>query len=273
MVPPVTAIHATPPGGILIPLDGGCQEQACLSYDPTTAPTNDRLAAHYGEQYFRYYSHAGDAPYRRDEPVWRDYFSYMAREIAASLRPKTVYDAGCSMGMLVEALRDLQVDASGVDISPYAISQVRPDLGAFCRVGSVTDELDRDYDLITCIEVLEHLPPDAVDQAVGNFARHSPVVLLSTTPDDYKEPTHLNVQPTDYWVGLLARHGFYRDLDCDAYFVSQHAMLFRRDVGLPIDTLRAYERRVRQQQRELAELRSAYQSAVEAYRRLESDRV
>src|SRR5437868_6500995 len=137
------------------------------------------MATQYGERYFRQYSHAGDAPYRRDDPVWMSFFGELARQIVAELKPRTVLDAGCAMGLLVEALRDRGVEAWGIDISTYALDQVRPDIGAFCRATPVTAELAREYDLITCIEVLEHLPPDEADRAVSNFARHTDVVLLS----------------------------------------------------------------------------------------------
>jgi len=68
-----------------------------------------------------------------------------------------VLDAGCAIGFLVEALRERGVDARGFDISEYAISQVPEHLQPYCTLGSITDEIDGRYDLITCIEVLEHL--------------------------------------------------------------------------------------------------------------------
>lgn len=241
-----------------------------MSHDPIP-PSAPPLAAHYGELYYRHYSHSADTPYRRDDPVWASFFGEMARLIGVGLRPRSVLDVGCAMGMLVEGLRDQGVDAWGLDVSAYAISQARADIRAFCRVGSAADEFERDYDLITCIEVLEHLPAAEADRAVANFARHSGLVLLSSTPDDYQEPTHINVQPTDYWVGLFARHGLHRDLDFDAYFISPHAMLFRRQPGVPIETLRAYERQAWQAQVELRSLRASYQRAVEAQRRLAAD--
>jgi glycosyltransferase involved in cell wall biosynthesis len=225
----------------------------------------------YGEAYYRHYSHNADTPYRRDDPAWQGFFGEIARQIVLQLNPRTAFDAGCALGMLVEALRDQGVEASGVDISEYAITQVRADLRAYCRVGSITDELDREYDLITCIEILEHLNPDEADRAVANFARHTRTVLLSSTPDDYREPTHINVQPSDYWVGLFARYGFVRDLDFDAYFVSQHAMLLRREIGPPLGALRAYERQLVQAQRELVELREQYRGAVEVQQRLQRE--
>ena len=48
---------------------------------------------------------------------------------------------------------------------------------------------------------------------MANLCPHTADVLFSSTPFDYDEATHLNVQPPDYWAALFARHGFYRDVD------------------------------------------------------------
>src|SRR5262245_18784647 len=101
-----------------------------------------------------YFAHDCGRPYQRDE-VWLDYFAAIADRVLSDIRPCTVLDAGCAMGFLVEALRDRGVDAVGVDISEYAIQQVRPDIRSSCWVGSVIDPFPLKYDLIVCIEVLE----------------------------------------------------------------------------------------------------------------------
>ncbi len=220
-------------------------------------------ADHYGEYY---YAHCCgiDAPCRRGEPAWVAFFSRLAERVIAELAPNSCLDAGCGIGLLVEALRDRGVDACGIDFSTYAIDQVRRDLSTFCRVASLTEPLDRAYDLITCIEVLEHMPADEAETAVANLTAHTRSVLFSSTPDDYQEPTHLNVQPPDYWAGLFARYGFYRDFDFDAAFVSLHAVLFRRQLGAPIGVIRGYERRCDQLARENRELRAAALAAADA---------
>src|SRR5215210_4328902 len=177
----------------------------------------------YGEFYF---SHYRDQPYERHE-VWLNFFGSVAERIVRDIGPGTVLDAGCAMGFLVECLRARGVDASGVDLSEYAIEKVHADVRPFCRVGSVTDALPRRYDLIISIEVLEHLSPAEADRAIENFCRHTDDVLFSSTPFDYKEATHLNVRPPDYWAQRFAQHGFFRDLDFDASFLTPWAVRFR----------------------------------------------
>ena len=61
------------------------------------------------------------------------------------------------------------------------------------------------------------------------------------TPDDFKEPTHVNVRPCSWWIERFAEHGFRLDADFDAGFIAAHAMRFRAGpaVGSPLDPLLA----------------------------------
>jgi Methyltransferase domain len=232
--------------------------------DPRTAEVP--AAEHhdlYGQTYYDNYllREAGDAsapvpvPYRWGEPFWEHFFRHMADEIVLRLHPEKVLDAGCAIGFLVKSLRDLDVKAVGFDASTWAISQVLDDVQPFCRLGSVTDELLDDYDLITCIEVLEHVSPADAASAVANFCRHGRAVLFSSTPEHFDEVTHINVHPPDYWAELFARHGFYRNFDFDASFVAPHAVLFHPLAHWP-QVVRGYERWNWDSQRELEGVRT-----------------
>src|SRR5262249_10582784 len=146
---------------------------------------------------------------------WLRFFGYMAERIVSDIRPASVLDAGCAMGILVEALRDRGVEAYGIDISEYALANVREDIKAHCRLASVTEPFPDRYALITCIETLEHLPPLDSEQAVANICAHTDDVLFSSTPNNFKEVTHNNVRGVEYWAELFGRHGLYRDVDYD----------------------------------------------------------
>jgi GT2 family glycosyltransferase/2-polyprenyl-3-methyl-5-hydroxy-6-metoxy-1,4-benzoquinol methylase len=189
----------------------------------------------YGEEY--YAKHLGGVPYQRNEPHWLKFFGDIAESVVRALNPRTVLDVGCAMGFLVEAFRQRGVHAYGIDISEYAISQVIKDTQPFCRVASATEPLPSDfpnrYDLITCIEVLEHLPEHDARIAITNMASKTECILFSSTPHDFEEPTHVNVQPVIYWLQLFAEHDFYPDLRFDASHISPQAFLLRQGVSLP----------------------------------------
>ena len=194
----------------------------------------------YDSHYYEAYT--GGVPYSRDHPQWAAFFGGIADHIVRDIAPTSSLDAGCAKGFLVEALRDRGIEAYGIDASSYAVSEVREDIRAHCRVATLTEPLDRDYDLVTCFEVLEHLPVEEADAAVANLCAHAEDVLFSSTPDDHQDPTHLNVRPAEYWVELFARHGFVHDLDYDASYIAPWAMRLRRSRDHLSRQAAAYER-------------------------------
>jgi hypothetical protein len=201
-----------------------------------------------------YYAHDCGRPYQRDD-IWLAFFGGIADRIVQDIAPRTALDAGCAMGFLVESLRDRGVDAQGLDISEFALQRVRGDIRPYCRLASVLDPLPQRYDLIVCIEVLEHLSPREADRAVANLCAHTDDVLFSSTPVDYREATHINVQPPEQWAELFARQGLFRDLDYDPGYVTAWAARFRRRTEPVTRLVRDYERRLWQVQRENAEVR------------------
>lgn len=189
-----------------------------------------------------YFAHGCGEPYQRSE-VWLNLFNAFAERIVRDIQPGTVLDAGCAMGFLVEALRNKGIDAWGVDISEFAIGKVAPDIKEYCWTGSITEPFPRSYDLIVSIEVLEHLPKEESERAVGNLCRYSDDILFSSTPNDYKEVSHFNVQPPEYWAELFAQEGFYRDVDFDGSFITPWTVRFRK-VNEPLHRIiRNYERK------------------------------
>jgi SAM-dependent methyltransferase len=193
---------------------------------PEEGVTAGDPAALYGPEY--YASQCGDQPYTRDSPAWLEFYGRIADEIVRSLAPRRVFDAGCAIGFLVEALWDRGLEARGRDISPYAISQVRADVRPYCAEGSIADPIDGGYDLVLCIEVLEHMPEPEAQRAIDVITTAAPRVLFSSSPIDLDEPTHINVRPTIYWLQQFAEAGFAPVPGYDATFVCPHAMLLER---------------------------------------------
>jgi SAM-dependent methyltransferase len=215
-----------------------------------------------------YYRHDCGIPYERNEH-WLKFFGAVADAIVRELRPSSVLDAGCAMGFLVEALRERGVDASGIDVSEFAISQADESVREHCSVGSLAEPLPRRYDLIVCVEVLEHLPPAEGAAAIANLCAATDRLLLSTTPDDYGEATHLNVQPPEAWSAALAREGFIRDVERDASFVTPWAGLYTRTDEDLSEIVRNYDRAWVRQRREADQLRDSLLAAQERFAALE----
>jgi hypothetical protein len=121
------------------------------------------------ERYDRYMSNADVAAYL----VWR------------FLPAPHTLDAGCAFGFVVEALREIDVDAEGVDVSFFAIDHASPGARGHVRQGSLLDRLpfdDASFDAVTALETLEHLPPESIPAAISELRRVSRGYLLATIP-------------------------------------------------------------------------------------------
>lgn len=202
-----------------------------------------------------YYAHNCGRPYQRDDE-WLRFFGGIADRIDKDIQPKTVLDAGCAMGFLVEMLRLKGVEAFGVDISEYAIQNVKSEISDYCWHGSITENFSQKYDLIVSIEVLEHMNASDAEIAIENFCQHTDDILFSSTPFDYREATHFNVQPPEVWADLFACHGFFRDIDFDASFLTPWAVRFRKRNEPTHRLIKEYERRFWLLWKENTDLRS-----------------
>ena len=180
----------------------------------------------YTEEYYKIY--CGKGEYCRSNPQWGLFFGSIAETLIERLAPSTHFDAGCALGFLVEAFRDRGISSFGRDISEYAIRNARSDIQPYCEVGSITSALPDHYDLITCIEVLEHMNERDALGAITVLTVATDTILFSSSPSDFDDPTHINVRPVRYWIEQFEKVGFVLDENFDASFVCNHAMLFRR---------------------------------------------
>lgn len=213
---------------------------------PDTGAT-EATTSTYDEFYYRHYD--GDA-YVRDER-WTSFFGGIAQEIVDRLEPESVLDAGCAIGLLVEALVDRGVDAHGIDVSDYAISQVPDALRDRCTVRSLAEPLGRSYDLITTIEVIEHIEEPDLSRALDNLCAATDRLLVSSTPYHYDDPTHVSIRQPERWSRELARRGFVRDLSFDAGFISPWAALYVRSSKSWPEIVEDYDRQFWYDRREI----------------------
>jgi 2-polyprenyl-3-methyl-5-hydroxy-6-metoxy-1,4-benzoquinol methylase len=155
-----------------------------------------------------YFNHLGSTPYAYCEP-WLSFFSAVADALITRFSPRRVLDAGCAIGLLTKALQLRGVDAYGVDVSQYAIQVAGANGTRNCTRGGLEDfRSDIEFDLVTCIEVFEHMSPEQSEAAVENLTLLTNTVVFSSTSSDFEEPTHINVQPQEYWDELFKRYGF-----------------------------------------------------------------
>ena len=98
---------------------------------------------------------------------------------------KTALDVGCGAGLLAEPLRRLGATVTGIDASPEVIAVARDHsttvgLEIDYRTGDV-QQLEGQFDLITCMEVIEHVAdPAAFIRALANRLAANGLLIMST---------------------------------------------------------------------------------------------
>ena len=216
-------------------------------------------AQDYGETYYR--SHCGsDEPQEWASPHWRTFFTMVAERIRAVTNPSSVLDVGCAKGLLVQAFCEQGIDAYGIDVSQHAIQTAHADVASRVSVGSA-EEIAGSWDLITCIEVLEHMAPTSAERAIDSMCAASDRVLVSSTPSDFAEPTHINVREPAAWAASFAERGFFRRTDVDLSFVAPWTVLFERADLTQRDVVYRYERYAYPMRIEVLEKRAALRDA------------
>nr|MDZ8007190.1 methyltransferase domain-containing protein [Nostoc sp. DedSLP05] len=174
-------------------------------------------------------------PYDRtaNDGHWLRFFNAVADKLVNYVSPSSVLDVGCAKGFLVEAFHNRGITVHGFDYSEFAISCVRQDLKSSVFVASAADsnafqKTQYRYDLITCIEVVEHMPRNEALDAIKNMCEYGKIIFFSSTSEDFAEPTHLTVLPRINWLKIFLNHGFIPDYNFDIYDLVPHGILLRR---------------------------------------------
>lgn len=130
--------------------------------------------------------------------------------ICAGFRiPRSYFDVGCGTGAMVKTARKLDVDAWGVDILPHDYPfLLQQDLRTFCDLGKT-------FDLVTSIEVAEHIEPEYADIYADTLARHLRIdgglLVLTAAPPGQIGDGHVNCQPPIYWKDKMEARGLKYD--------------------------------------------------------------
>lgn len=103
--------------------------------------------------------------------------------IKSILDPNKLLDVGCGPGLLVLMLREIGVNAVGIDASEFALKTAPDEVKPYLSMGNILDLpfSGKDFDVLVCREVLEHLTVLQVARAISEMCRVSSRLIYVTT--------------------------------------------------------------------------------------------
>lgn len=149
----------------------------------------------------------------------------------------TAIDIGCGTGRLFEALNDQGIDAWGVDfVNALDPSHRYPHKfieGNLWDLGMDFRNRFAPFQLGICADVMEHFPPEKVDEALANICPLADQIIfkIANYPSgfsDHHGMLHLTLENADWWIHRMEFHGEARLLEQKRPGIEEYIIDFRR---------------------------------------------
>lgn len=124
---------------------------------------------------------------------------------------KTMVDVGCGIGETAAWFFDRDIEAVGIDGLEFNVSR--------CKTAAILHDFQdgpcvfAPVDLIWCADVAEHIEEKYVGNLIRTLTQCRVLAMCQGTdkhPDGWH---HVNNQPEQYWVDLLAAAGMVEDVE------------------------------------------------------------
>lgn len=167
----------------------------------------------------QYFDNIYDKSYDRRNPRYK-FKSYLRQIKTVQKKDSLLLDIGCAYGsFLKEAKRYYTVE--GVDISSYAVDIAKsrfPDTKIWqSDLLSISEK--KKYDVITCFDVIEHIPDiHGALHHLNNLLSNNGILIITVPVYDTlvgklvvvldKDPTHVHKNSRHWWINLVKKEGY-----------------------------------------------------------------
>lgn len=179
-------------------------------------------ALEYDEQYYQEHKDA-NLDYT-GHGYWQEEYAKMVSK--GLPQGSVVFDGGCACGSILYGFKKLGHKTIGMDLSAYMVG-----LGAekfdndelICGSLTKIPLESNSVDLVHSAQVLEHIPQELMDDIISEFERILKpggrmflcldAIRDGETKDMYMgDPTHVNIQPIEYWAKLVKKGNLLFDV-------------------------------------------------------------
>jgi len=150
---------------------------------------------------------------------WNNYFN-----------PESVLDLGCGVGPYLYFWKLLGKEAKGIELSQWAIDHaVAPNISQ----GDITDFKSGGAELVTAIDVLEHIDYDKIQQAIDNVCKATEENLLISVPvigdsNLDKDETHKIKEKKEWWIKQFTDRGLIHEPTPKDWMFKEQLFIFKR---------------------------------------------
>jgi 2-polyprenyl-3-methyl-5-hydroxy-6-metoxy-1,4-benzoquinol methylase len=125
----------------------------------------------------------------------------------------TAVDLGCGRGFYLKKLLELGKSSIGVEFSESCCKKYLSRLPHVCESVTSFCNTKKEYDLAICIDVLEHIPEDQIDETLKSIKAISKCAIFGiANHSDILDgiEVHLIQENKDWWVSKISEH--YRQI-------------------------------------------------------------
>ena len=151
----------------------------------------------------------------------------MSNQWVNYFKSKKVLDLGCGVGIYGYAMSIYGVEYQGLELSKWAVENT-PYKNLKIKVGDIRDPHEfKDFDLVLCVDVLEHLEEEDLDQVLANVKTYGKNFLFSIPflgdPNLELDSTHKIKKEKQWWINKLTNH--FKVKEVPDYFSFKHQLL------------------------------------------------
>ena len=127
-----------------------------------------------------------------------------------------VLDYGCAKGYLVKALRLLNRESWGAEISNYALANVHPDVKPYCNRPSFYEKQFKTvFDFCIAKDVFEHIPQNELKETIHKISANTLFAIIPlgkkgkffAKSNDF-DKSHVICEDEDWWDAFLSSNGW-----------------------------------------------------------------
>lgn len=131
------------------------------------------------------------------------------RYLAEKYQPGSVLDVGCGLGAHLLVFEEF-ADSEVLGLDGFDVRAGLLDSSKFQSTDvSEPIDLERSFDLVLCLEVLEHIETSRESVVLDSIARHArDLILFSAADVNQPGHGHVNCRPIAYWLAAWAERGW-----------------------------------------------------------------